>query len=379
MWQAFRRRWIWVRSRATRRWRAVRQLLRTVPWSVGVALVLLVLVAGTLLALRAFGLLDVTDGDDSGSRFTAALTLVGVLVSASVALVGHAINRQGEARQAVDSSIRAVGLFAKPDGSAAEPLVTGGGLLALANLGQLDFAISLLSGLWGRDRVTREAAITLIDKGLRSGDPATQLDAAYVLHTNSERLWQLQPSGRVQEPGDGSLNGSALDEGSPKDSLLSDRSYARRKSAPSFDATFDYPSFLYLRWDDSLSFEAKERLAGAWVYFWISAPSEVDVRLREFVMGLDEIWRTETTPAIRGSVGLLLKWALGVQGVPDPIEAWVRGSRRHVSAELTQEIDRWRERRSSRRREVAGLVTLRGRVTKFVEDCVKGRKGQRSS
>jgi hypothetical protein len=325
MWRAFKRATIWSRSRTTRGWRATKRFLRSVPWFVRAAVPLLLFVAGTLWAFEAAGLLDVTGKDSSGTRFTAVLAPVGVLVTAAIGFLGHTINRQGEARQAVDSSIRAIALFAKPDGSPAEPLTAGAGLLALANLGQLDLAISLLSDLWGRNRVSREAAITLIDLGLNSRDPTIQIDASYALHTNSERLWEFQPSGRLKGSDDGAFGAASSTEASRLRRLTErftrsflPRCAARPEDTQAPDPTYTYPTAVFLRWDDSLPFEAKTKLAEAWVYLWTSAPDVVGYRLPTLVIGLQEIWCMETSPAIRNSVGLLLESALSVPGIPNP-------------------------------------------------------------
>lgn len=375
MWQAYRRRWIWIRSRATRAWRAMKRTLRAVPWSLRAGLLLLGLVAGAIWAFHAAGLLDVTGKDSSNNRFTAVLALVGVLVTASVAFLGHAINRQGEARQAVDSSIRAMGLLAKPDGSPAEPLTAGAGLLAVANLGQLDLAVSLLSDLWGtggkgrKERVSRDAAITLIDQALSSRDPTIQIDAAHALHTNSERLWQRQPSGRLPDDETDSRTRPPVAAQSPwlVWTHLKARFWREGETEPEeSDTTYSFPNFLFLRWDDSLPFDAKQKLAEAWVYFWTSAPRDVGHRRRTFLIGLEEIWRTETNPAIRNSVGLLLESALAECESRLPMKAWVRGRSRQVSAELTKEIETWRKRRKSHERKVEDLVELKDRVAEFV-------------
>lgn len=177
MGHGFRRRCIWIRSRTTRAWRALKSSLRSIPWSIRAAVPLLVVVVGSIWAFHTAGLLDVSGKDTTGNRLTAVLTLVGVFVTASVAFLGHAVSRQGEARQAVDSSISAMGLLAKPDGSPSEPLTAGAGLLAVANLGQLGLAMSLLSDLWGKagadgaERVSRDAAITLIDQAVGLSRP----------------------------------------------------------------------------------------------------------------------------------------------------------------------------------------------------------------
>lgn len=139
------------------------------------------------------------------------------------------------------------------------------------------------------------------------------------------------------------------------------------------DATYNFPNFVFLRWDDSLPFEAKYKLAESWVYLWTSAPKDVDHRLDTFLIGLQEIWRTETTPAIRNSVGILLESAIAVPAIPLPIEAWVERSRREVCAQLAQEIDCWRNRRKSHQRRVADLVELKGPVEEFVADFVQSK------
>jgi hypothetical protein len=355
-----RRSWIWSRSRTVRTLRAIRRAFRPIPWSIRAAVPLLVLVAGTLWAFRAVGLLDVTNKDTTGSHFTAVLALVGVLTTAAVAFLGHAVNRQGETRQAVDSAIRAIELFVRPDGSPAEPSMAGAGLLALASLGQLELAISLLSDLWPARRVPREAATDLIDRALSSHDPVIQINAAYVLHTNSDRLWKPLPSART----------SNADSTSP-----GEQAGSSSEVPEDCDWTYVYPDLLFLRWDDSLSLQAKERLSEAWVYLWTTAPitaqpEAVATYLTNLAIGLEMIWRTETTPAVRNSVGHFLESILKVPGITLPIEGWVGDRRRQVTSDLTNEIERWRGRRKSHARKFGHTMELSDSVSRFATELV---------
>jgi hypothetical protein len=315
---------------------------------------LLVLVGGTLAILRSVGLLDVDGEDEAGTRFTATLTFVGVLATGAVAFVGHAVTRQGEARQAVDSSVRAIELLVKPDGSPTGPLAAGAGLLALANLGQTALAIALLSDLWGHDRVSREAAVELVDRALASGPQSVQIDAAYVLHTNSDKLWDPKPPAeRARRP---SALGMTRAQRFANMVLIQLRSSGSRLAAR--EATYTIPNYICFRWDDSLPFVAKERLVESWVYVWTTAPNTVDYALKNLLFGLNEYWRSETTPAIRNSIGCLIEALLTAPGLDLPMTAWVSGKRRVIGDNLVAEVQRWRRWRRWRKREVAGIVEL---------------------
>jgi hypothetical protein len=181
-----------------------------------------VLVVGlALLLLRVFGLLGSSNG------IAAALTFLGVLISASVSFLGLVIKRQAEDRMdreqlenderlRLDAAMRAGALF-NEDGHAGAPAAAASGLLALTELNRADLAVALLVDLWdaGRERVdadaqaagevsdnqttsgsrpvgslqvSNEVAVLVIDAALQSGKPNAELVAAELLCRNARRL-----------------------------------------------------------------------------------------------------------------------------------------------------------------------------------------------
>jgi len=142
-----------------------------------------------------------------GVSITAVGSLVGVLVKTSIderaaRLAEEAeANRKAEAENTaelakLDTAIRAVDLLSTPDGSAAPGLRQAGALMALCfpPLEQLDLALALLSTTWRSGDFPTPAAVTIIDRALRSSSHATQSDAARLLYDQYDRL--LTPDGR---------------------------------------------------------------------------------------------------------------------------------------------------------------------------------------
>ena len=169
------------------------------PWAV-VGPLLAVVLAG--LALVLLGGLD--SGDDK--RLAAILTLVGVMITASVSLVSERrLTHQHideEARLRLDAAMDAGALFNANAGSPADPAAVASGLLALTQLARADLAVALLVDLWdGKDdhpggssstsaarAVSDETAVLVLDAALRSPSPNAQLVAAELLCRNARRL-----------------------------------------------------------------------------------------------------------------------------------------------------------------------------------------------
>jgi hypothetical protein len=87
--------------------------------------------------------------------------------------------------------MRAGALFASSEGSSVDPAAAASGLLALTRLGQAELAVALLVDLWseGKNQVSNETAILVIDAALRSTDqPNAQLVAAELLCRNARSL-----------------------------------------------------------------------------------------------------------------------------------------------------------------------------------------------
>ena len=117
-------------------------------------------VSAVFLLLRVFGLL----GGSNEKSIAAALTFLGVVITACVSLLGLAIKRQAErrldqaeermsleqaendARLRLDAAMRAGELFNTE--STAAPAAAASGLLALTELGRADLSVALLVDLW---------------------------------------------------------------------------------------------------------------------------------------------------------------------------------------------------------------------------------------
>ncbi|MEU8143224.1 hypothetical protein [Nonomuraea sp. NPDC048901] len=135
------------------------------------------------------------------ARLTAILTFIGVLVTASVSLVGLVVSRQTERRLEregrdqhdrlkLDAAMRAGQLFSPTDSTSSVPAATAAGLLALTKLDHSELAVALLVDLWsdGKDKISKETAVLVIDAALRSESRNAQLVAAEILCRNAERL-----------------------------------------------------------------------------------------------------------------------------------------------------------------------------------------------
>jgi hypothetical protein len=140
-------------------------------------------------------------GANNSAPVAAALAFSGVLVTACVSIIGLLANRQADKRLAqehdeerrrlqLSAAMQAGQLLSGADGKAADPSVIAAGLLALVQLDQAALAVRLLVDLWNPkdSRVSKEAAILVIDGALRCGEPAAQLVAAELLCRNACRL-----------------------------------------------------------------------------------------------------------------------------------------------------------------------------------------------
>jgi len=144
-----------------------------------------------------------------------AIAFVGILVTASVSLIGYLLNRQSERRLGaesdraehrlrkdareqdqrlkLDAAMRAGALFSPAGGGTIHPATAASALLALTNLDRADLAVVLLVDLWTEDEraISTETAILVIDAALRSQAKA-QLIAAELLCRNAKRLDSCQ-------------------------------------------------------------------------------------------------------------------------------------------------------------------------------------------
>ncbi|MFF7646259.1 hypothetical protein [Streptomyces canus] len=162
-----------------------------------IAIVVTVAVLPTALLLGPFF------GRGSTSRLAAVLTFVGVLVGASVSLIGYVLNHRTERRLGqeqeeqrrqlkLEAAMRAGQLVSPTESGPAHPAALASGLLALTKLDYADLAVALLVDLWSADenegKISDETAILVIDAALRSTSSSAQLVAAELLCRNAERL-----------------------------------------------------------------------------------------------------------------------------------------------------------------------------------------------
>ncbi|MDV9172314.1 hypothetical protein R6V09_19680 [Streptomyces sp. W16] len=218
-------------------------------------------------------------GKGDTARLAAILTFVGVLVTASVSLIGLMLNRQTERRltqeQAdqqrqlkLDAAMRAGQLISPTESGTVHPAAMASGLLALTKLDYADLAVALLVDLWpeggedGQKRISDETAILVIDAALRSTSLNAQLVAAELLCRHATGLSVCQ-SLHWPSAVDGSWNPNFK----PKTKLL--------------------------------IVEALVRMATA------SEPNEG--ALRSVAVRLYGIWRDDPEVRVRGCIGKLIK------------------------------------------------------------------------
>ena len=99
--------------------------------------------------------------------------------------------RQEKKRLRVETAIKAVGLMSTASGADASPSQKASALILLADLGQLEFALTQLAALWPREEVPPAAAVWLVDAGLRATGRKAHLQglAAGILLHNHDKLF----------------------------------------------------------------------------------------------------------------------------------------------------------------------------------------------
>lgn len=145
------------------------------------------------------GLFDIPETETGGKAFAAALGLVGValtqLIGFLALLFKHsldqrtlAIQQDAENRLRMETAMQAVSLMGTPDGEEAAPSQKGAALLALGNLGSVELALAMLELLWRERNVANEAAVQVVDFGLRDERLWVQKLASQLLLSNATQL-----------------------------------------------------------------------------------------------------------------------------------------------------------------------------------------------
>lgn len=143
---------------------------------------------------------------DTASVVAAAITVNGAFLAAAVTYMGLVFKRDSDRRTEalalqtsrlaqqegdrlqIEAAMKAVGLLATSDGRTAPEFQASALLVVLAQLGYLEIALDLAAELWPNAGITRSSALELINRGLLSSDPNTQLVAAKLLKSNTQRL-----------------------------------------------------------------------------------------------------------------------------------------------------------------------------------------------
>lgn len=177
-----------------------------------VASIAAIIILGTALGLmRSLGLFDKPTDDTGVKTLAAALGLVGALLAAALTLVGTIIKYsiddrnarlaateadrnyilalETEKRNRIETTIRAVDLLSENNEDATENQFAGA-ILALVNLGELDFAIALLAQLWPEDLRSPQVAEIVLKEALESGSVSAQISASTLLRHNAEQIQQ---------------------------------------------------------------------------------------------------------------------------------------------------------------------------------------------
>lgn len=232
-------------------------------------------------------------GTGDSSQLAAVLTYIGVLVTASVSLIGYRISLQTEQRLRkeqeeqqqqlqLDAAMRAGQLVSPRDSGPAHPAALASGLLALTRLDHAELAVVLLVDLWSDERrasqagprgedeswpkVSHETAILVIDAALRSTSFSARLVAAELLCRNATRLDACQ--------------------------------------------SLHWPSAVDGCWDPTFSPRAKLLIVEALVRMTMASPAE-EGALRSVAVRLYGIWDGDGTPEVRGCIGKFIAKIIG--------------------------------------------------------------------
>lgn len=196
-------------------------------WIIGTLVGLVLMLFVFVVVLWRIGLLNLPETDPGAQAFTAVLALLGALFTAVITFLGvllklssdartfelkreadaHASQMDQEAqrrhceaedRLKMDTCIRAVGLMSTASGEEASAAQMAGVLFALFNLGQAEFALTLLERMWPNGELESPIAVWLVNEGLKHPERIIQFKAAAILNENSGLL--KKPTGDFEWP-----------------------------------------------------------------------------------------------------------------------------------------------------------------------------------
>jgi hypothetical protein len=304
--------------------------------------------------------------DSSGDKrsvelIVALIGLLGVLVTAAVTFIGivwkrafdrhslgvqkaaqewsqvqarhtQALQQQAEERLRMETAIRAVGLLSTPSGQEAPRGQRAGVLLALAQLGQLEFALALLDQMLPTSQVDPASAIWLVDEAFRSNSVELQDEAAEILHRNVERL---------------------LDE----------------------DGSFLWPRTIATTWQPDLTEYARETILEVVIRVLLLRPSKDWSQEHLTAIGsiLHLIVIKDRTPRIIKGAMLALKLLLKIL-VNRGDEGFLAPSGFVSFAELSQKIQRMLQ--DSEAQERAGATSVSAQVSGLVQELEEWARGE---
>ena len=268
-----------------------------------------------LLFLKVFGLLG------SSNEIAAALTFLGVLITASVSFLGLVIRRQAEGRMdreqvenderlRLDAAMRAGALF-NDGGRAGAPAAAASGLLALTELGRADLAVALLVDLWdtGRARVDLYACAS----------------ADVDLEIAGEAQSRFAGDGRAEQTGEETAVGSvrivspevsnevavlvidaALRSEKPNAELVAAELLCRNAHRLDIRQSLHWPSAVDGRWNPSFGNKTKLLLVDALVRMALTSVAD-ESALQSLAVRLFAISEGDDDENVKGCLGVLIK------------------------------------------------------------------------
>ncbi len=123
-----------------------------------------------------------------GALFTSMTTTLGYILKHSIDTKNLILKEEAEKRLKTQTVISAVDLMDLPAEKDSPNTKLEGALFACANLGEINFVISILFKLWPNKIISDLIAVKLIDMALNSNDRKCQEEAAVLLGENYKRL-----------------------------------------------------------------------------------------------------------------------------------------------------------------------------------------------